>query len=185
MHRAGDNEAIETQEALMRSIVAAIARACRAFARAAKAAVKKTVLIAGRLVTVFLPAPMPFVDELEPDIVEPANDNVAASAEQPIRDLAMANLLGRMPSAQQLGAVTQLQADWLASLDREMCSRVAVAKDVDIKAHVLGYRNIRGVIPCDPDAINDLVLAREMDNARMEEVLGLNGPRVAKMPGGM
>lgn len=168
------------------NIMAAIGRALRAFSRAAKAVVKKTVMIAGRLVTVFMPAPMPPIDELEPDIsAETANDNTLPSAEQPIRDLALANLLGRMPTAQQLGAVTQLQADWLASLDRDMCSRVAVAKDAAIRAHVLGYRNVRGVIACDYDAIDDLHRAREIENARMEEVLGLNEPRQAKMPGGM
>lgn len=169
----------------MRSIVAAIARACRAFARAAQATVRKVVLVGGKLVTILMPAALPPVDELEPDIAEAANDNVLASAEQPIRDLAMANLLGRMPTAAQLGAVTQLQADWLASLDREMASRVAVARDADIRAHVLGYRNLRGVIACDYDAIEDLDRAREAENRRMEEVLGLNEPRVAKMPGGM
>lgn len=168
------------------NIIAAIGRALRAFSRAARATIKKTIMVAGKLVTVFMPAPMPLIDELEPDIsAEAANDNVAASAEQPIRDLAMANLLGRMPTAAQLGAVTGLQADWIASLDRDMCSRVAVATDDAIRAHVLGYRNIKGVIACDYDAIEDLHRAREIENRRMEHVLGLDQPRQAKMPGGM
>lgn len=175
----------------MRSIAAAISRALRAFSRAAKATIKKTVMIAGRLVTVFLPAAMPVVDELEPDVsADAANDNGRtpignASPHQALRNLAFARMIGAMPSAAQLGAVCQMEADWIAAMDAEMAKKVVMVKDDAITAHIRGYANIKGVLAFDERAIADYYRALDIENRRMEHVLGLDQPRQAKMPGGM
>ena len=166
----------------MRSLMKAIARALRAMRRAARSMVRTLVWVGDRLVSMLLPAPMPALDELEPDDVSPANDNVAPSENQAIRDLAYAHLQGRMPTAQQLGAVSQFQADWIASMDAEMCRRLLKASDADIRAHLQGNRAIRGVLWCDEAGIDDYATALAIDNARRERDLGLEDGYAARQP---
>ena len=165
----------------MKSMLQAIGRAIRAMSRATAGFVKKTIVVAGRLVTIFLPSALPPIDELEPKDV-PANDNLPISECQPLRDLAYASLQGRMPTAQELGAVTQRQADWLCAMDAEMTRRLLKSSDAEIRAHVLGIRPIRGVLPCDADAIDDYVTAVAINTARLERDLGLTDGCAARQP---
>lgn len=152
----------------------AIARAMRAMRAAAASVVKKLVWVGDKLVSIFVPAPMPAMDALEPDDVA-ANDNLAPpsqplSEHQAIRELAYCQLIGRMPTAQQLGAVTQLQADWIACLDREMARKVINASDADLRAHLLGNRCLRGVLWCDEACIDDYTTALDVREATREQV---------------
>lgn len=156
----------------MRAILRAIAGVLRAMRRAAAGVVKKTMMIAGKLVTVFLPAPLPAMDVLETDKA-PANDNVPISENAALRDLAYAQITGRIPTPQMLGAVTALQADWLAAMDSEMARRLLKSSDREINAHVRGIRQIRGVIECSEDAVDDYVTAAAINRAILERDLNL------------
>ena len=156
----------------MKAMLRAIAKAMRAMRRAAGSVIRKVVEIGGRLVTVFLPAPMPMIDELEADEA-PANDNTYISENQGIRDLAYCQLHGRMPTPAQLGAVTGLQMDWVAAMDSEMARRLLKATDREINAHLRGIKSIRGVIECNEDAVDDYVTATAINAAILERDLNL------------
>lgn len=151
----------------MKAVMKAIGRMLRQMRRAARAMVRTLVWVGDKLVSVLVPAPLPPIDELEPDDV-PANDNQVISETAGIRDLAYCQALGRRPTAQQLGAVTQLQADWIASMDAEMCRRVLATKDGEIRAHLKGNKCIRGVLWCDAACIDDYTTALTIDHARTE-----------------
>ena len=167
----------------MKSLLKAIARIARAMKRAAAGVVKKTIEIGGKLVTIFVPAALPPIDELEPaeDVVA-ANDNTAVSENQGIRDLAYAVVTGALPTKLQLGAVTALQLDWVLAMDAEMARRVIKASDQEINAHLLGRKIIRGVLAFDEETIEDYATARVIENARLERALGLDQPYKPKMP---
>jgi hypothetical protein len=169
----------------MRSFLKAIGRMLRSMSRAARATIRKTLFIGGKLVSVLLPAGPPPIDDLEPD--DAANDNVPApiSENAGIRDLAYCRLQGRMPAAQQLGAVTQLQADWLAAMDSEMSRRLLKATDAQINRHLRGNDTIKGVLPCDADTIEDYTTAMAINAARLERDLDLEQYDRPRMPGGM
>jgi hypothetical protein len=169
-------------EAMMKAMMRAIGRMMRAMRRAAAGAVKQTVMIGGKLVTMFLPAAIPAIDELEPEDAVAANDNTVVSENAAIRELAYANLQGRMPTAAQLGAGTALQADWICAMDAEMTRRLLKSSDVEINRHLRGRGMIKGVLAYDPDVIEEFHTARSIDNARMERDLELDQPYRPEMP---
>jgi hypothetical protein len=152
----------------MKALMKAIGRMLRQMRRAARAMVRTLVMIGDRLVSILVPAPMPALDELEPDDIAPANDNSPVSECAAIRDLAYAQALGRLPTPAQLGAVTQLQVDWIASMDAEMSRRLLRATDNEIRAHLRGTKAIRGVLWCDATCIDDYTTAIAIDRARTE-----------------
>lgn len=162
----------------MKAMMRAIGRMLRAMKRAAQASVKVLVRVGDKLVAMIVPAPLPPMDMIEDDMV-PANDNPAAtpmtgSVHSAIRNLAYARMLGRLPTPAELGAVSAMEADWIAVMSEEMNRKLLKASDAEISAHIRGRANIRGVLAFDADAIDDLATARMIqETGRLEAALGL------------
>lgn len=162
----------------MKAMMRAIARMLRAMKRAAAGTVKVMVRVGDKLVAMIVPAPLPPMDMLEDDMV-PANDNPVATAmtgsiHSAIRNLAYARMLGRLPTAAELGAVSAMEQDWIAAMDAEMNKKLLRASDAEISAHIRGRACIKGVLAFDADAIDDLATARMIEETgRLEQALDL------------
>ena len=153
----------------MKALIRAIGRMLRAMKRATAGTVKVLVRVGDRLVAMLVPTPLPRVDMLE-DEFEAANDNPAStpmtgSIHSAIRNLAYCRMIGKMPRAAELGAVSAMEADWIAAMDAEMNRKLLKASDAEITAHVRGRARISGVLAFDADAIDDLTTARIVQQA--------------------
>lgn len=161
----------------MKAMLKAIGRMLKAMKRAAAASMRVLVRVGDRLVAMIVPAPLPPMDMLDDDQV-PANDNqgtpMTGSIHSAIRSLAYARMTGRMPTAAELGAVSAMEADWIAAMDAEMNRRLLKASDVEISAHIRGRANIKGVLAFDAEAIDDLATTRLIEETgRPERALDL------------
>lgn len=162
----------------MKAMLKAIGRMLRAMKRAAAGTLKVLVRVGDRMVAMLVPAPLPAVDMLEPEL-EAANDNPAStpmtgSVHATIRNLAYARMTGRLPTPAELGAVSAMEADWIAAMDAEMNRKLLRASDAEISAHIRGRACIKGVLAFDADAIDDLATARMIqETGRLEAALDL------------
>ena len=162
----------------MKAMMRATGRMLRAMKRAAAASMGVLMRVGDKLVAMVVPAPLPPVDMLDDDMV-PANDNPTAtpmtgSVHSAIRNLAYCRKLGRLPTPAELGAVSAMEADWIAAMDAEMNRRLLKATDGEISAHIRGRARIKGVLAFDADAIDDLATARMIEETgRLEAALDL------------
>lgn len=151
---------------LMR-VVAAVMKAMR---RAAKAMVRVTAWVGGKLVSMLVPAPMPAYDELEPEEMAPAMDQAQLGSEfMAIRNLAYSRFVNRMPTPQELGAVSELEAEWISAMSKDMLKSVLTSKNPALHAHMRGTKSIRGLLRYEEDAIDAYRVAKLKERARDEQ----------------
>ncbi len=131
----------------------AISLGLRAAARAMTRMIWVTIEIAGRLVSVLRPAPMPLVDQLGPDV---ADDVDQADELMPIRQLAYSRMAGTMPTPAVLAAAGAMGTPWVSVLSPAMLAAVIAADDNHLRRHMRGIERIRGVVPYDKAAIADV-----------------------------
>ncbi len=133
-------------------------RMLRSVARAMSRLVMITVRIGDRLISKLVPAPMPTVDELEPDAADNAERDTG-SAFMPIRNLAYARLSGTMPKPTDLAAAGKLSSEWVSSMTPEMLKKVLLADDVKLHKHLRGVETLKGVLRYDEAAIDEYRIA--------------------------
>lgn len=151
---------------LMR-VIRAVMKAMR---QAAKQMVRVTTWIGGRLVSMLVPAPVPQYDELEDDVAPVAIDQAQlGSAFMPIRNLAYARHIGRMPSPAELGAVSDLEAEWISAMSKDMLKQLLTSRDPELHAHMRGRQTIRGLLRFEEDAIDAYRIEKLKEKARDEQ----------------
>jgi hypothetical protein len=142
-----------------------LTRAIRAVLRAMRGLAKVTASVGGRLVSMLVPAPLPVIDELEP---EAAVERDTSSEYAPIRALAYARLAGTMPTPQMLSAAGRLATEWVSTMTREMLKAVILADDSRLRQHMRGTATIKGVLRYDEAVIDDYRIAMLRERARDE-----------------
>lgn len=147
----------------MRSLM----RMLRAVARAMKSLVMVTVRVAGRLVTMLLPQPLPAIDELEPDVKD-GRERDTGSAFMALRNLAYARLQGRMPTPSELAAAGKLSCEWVSVMPKHMLKAVLLADDAKLHRHMRGVETLRGVLRYEESAIDEYRIAQLRERAREE-----------------
>ena len=147
-------------------IMRAVARAMR---RAAVAMTKTMVWVGDRLVSMLVPAPMPMLDDGE-DLEPEAVDEIERGSEMmPLRNLAYARLVGRVPTANELDAVNQLEAEWISTMSQPMLRQVLMSTDSRIRDHISGRHTIKGLLRCDRVAIDEYRISVLKERAREEQ----------------
>jgi hypothetical protein len=127
----------------------------------------KVVRIGDRLVGMFVRQPLPTVDSLEPEFDErhvPAN----GSEFQALRNVLYSRWIGQRPNDADLGRLCDLELEWSAVLSRPMMLAVMTCKDADIHGHMSGRRRIRGVVPYESVAVEEVRIGLLKEKARIE-----------------
>lgn len=77
-----------------------------------------------------------------------------------VRELAKTLAMGDDPTPEQLKGVPERTFAWLSAMDhRELC-RVAVTDDKALRGHMRGREPIRGLVPYEQEAIDDVSTAK-------------------------
>ena len=160
----------------MKALMKAITLALRSAARAVGRLVWVVVQVGDRLISMLRPAPMPPVDQLEP---EPADGAGQADGLMPIRELAYARMAGTMPSPATLAAAGVMASRWVSVMTPAMLAAVIAADNQRLHRHMRGIERIRGVVPFDRAAIDDVRMALERQPVVMTEELAPTPRRYA------
>lgn len=99
-----------------------------------------------------------------------------------VKALAKTLLAGKQPSAEALGKMPEQTFKWLKALDRNGLAKVAVADVAVLRGHLRGGAPMRGLVPYDKAAIDDVTKARKPKTAarrrtlrdELEETLGVS-----------
>jgi hypothetical protein len=139
----------------MRNLIAKIVAAMRRMGSFTTQLVKR----AGRWVAelVHVPAaPMAEAAEVVPDTTPSRQDDFEA-----IRDLAKVLASGKDAEPALLKGLPPLTVKWLSAMDRSMLCRVIAATDETLSGHMRGRSAIRGVVPYDQTAVDDVTAAKD------------------------
>jgi len=143
-------------------------KAIRAAAAAMRRLVLVTVRVSDRLISMLMPAPMPAIDELEPEPAAPDPSRDTGSQFMPIRNLAYARLQGTMPTPAMLAAAGRLQTEWISAMSPAMLKAVLLADDKRLHLHMRGIECIKGVLRYDEKIIDDYRVAMLRQRAAEE-----------------
>lgn len=99
-----------------------------------------------------------------------------------VRSLAKDLMLGKQPTPEALKALPEQTFKWLSALDRNGLAQVAVADVAKLRAHMRRGAPIRGLVPYDKAAIDDVVAPNKPKPAarwrtlrdELEETLGVS-----------
>lgn len=92
-----------------------------------------------------------------PDITPSRADDMSA-----VRELAKTLAAGLDADQAMLKGIPDMTIKWLRSMDRSALCKIALADDARVAAHMRGQAPIRGVVPYDKTAIDDVAAARDM-----------------------
>lgn len=148
----------------MKSLMRAIA----AIARAMRKVVLVTVRFGDRLISMLMPAPVPAIDELEPETSAPDPSRDTGSIYMPIRNLALCRLEGRMPTPAMLAAARRLPTEWISAMSPAMLKAVLLADDKRLHMHMRGIETLKGVLRFDEKIIDDYRVAMLRQRAAEE-----------------
>lgn len=88
-----------------------------------------------------------------------------------VRSLAKDLMLGKQPTQGALAKMPEQTFAWLSALDKQGLAKVAVADVAKLRAHMRGGAPIRGLVPYDKDAIDDVVAANKPKPAARKRTL--------------
>lgn len=80
-----------------------------------------------------------------------------------IRTVAGMLMHDRIAPPELTGNMSDLQFEWLVRCDKRMWASIVAADDASLRAHVMGRRNIKGVLTCHPEALADHDRAQAAD----------------------
>ena len=143
-------------------------KALRAAAAVMRRLVLVTVRLGDRLISMLMPAPMPAIDELEPETSAPDPSRDTGSRFMSIRNLAYARLQGTLPTPAMLAAAGKLPCEWVSAMSPAMLKSVLLADDRRLHLHMRGIETIRGVLRFDEKIIDDYRVAMLRQRAAEE-----------------
>lgn len=152
----------------MKGILAAIERVLSAMRTTAW----RWVQVGGRWIREMIPggAPAPTgpSDDVMADVKAVQAELSAVKADVKVDEIDAVKSLARLMWAgvpvrpEHLQGITDRELDWLRVCDTDMLHKLAMADGQMIRAHMRGTAPIRGVVPFDPAAVEDMKRAQAM-----------------------
>ncbi|MBJ6986051.1 hypothetical protein [Devosia sp. MC521] len=148
----------------MKSILAAIARVMRAM----RATAWRWVQVGGRWIQEMIPGGAPEPVGPSADVVAEVEAAQAEPSARAVDDIGPVKTLARLMWAgvalrpEHMEGITERELDWLRVLDQGMLHTLAVADKEQIDAHMRGRAPIKGMLPFDPAAVEDMKRAQAM-----------------------
>ncbi|KQN75038.1 hypothetical protein [Devosia sp. Leaf64] len=96
-----------------------------------------------------------------PDMTPSRSDDMSA-----VRELAKTLAAGMDPNPEMLKGIPDLSIKWLRAMDRAALCKVILADDAKIAAHLRGQAAIRGLVPYNAEAIDDVAAAKSHPRPR-------------------